>query len=59
MFFLSTGLTVCYTFRLIYYVIKIDYNYGSLYNISIEELGFLLPIFMLILMSVIGGSIIS
>ncbi len=58
-FFLSTGLTVCYTFRLIYYVIKIDYNYGSLYNISIEELGFLLPIFMLILMSVIGGSIIS
>nr|ARH54488.1 NADH dehydrogenase subunit 5 [Melolontha hippocastani] len=33
-FFISTGLTVCYTFRLLYYVLMGDFNYLVLNNVS-------------------------
>lgn len=54
-FFISTGLTVCYTFRLIYYVIVGDFNYLSLN--SIRDSGFIIlkGIFGLIFLVVFGG----
>nr|QGQ61694.1 NADH dehydrogenase subunit 5 [Pseudolebinthus sp. 1 RN-2019] len=59
MFFLSTGLTVCYTFRLIYYIMICEFNFGSLHCIGDENYNFVFPMFMLMIMSVIGGSLLS
>nr|QOL00667.1 NADH dehydrogenase subunit 5 [Loxoblemmus doenitzi] len=59
MFFISTGLTVCYTLRLIYYVMVGDFNFKSLHCLGDENCGFIGPMFMLTLMSVIGGSMLS
>nr|ALO76665.1 NADH deshydrogenase subunit 5 [Ceratocanthus sp. CER01] len=58
MFFISTGLTVSYTFRLIYYLIVGDFNFGSL-NI-INDQGYLMLKGMsgLIGLVIIGGSLI-
>nr|YP_010443330.1 NADH dehydrogenase subunit 5 [Coenochilus striatus]UTE83858.1 NADH dehydrogenase subunit 5 [Coenochilus striatus] len=58
MFFISTGLTVCYTFRLIYYVLVGDFNYLSLNSIS--DLGFTMLKGMtgLITLVVFGGSML-
>lgn len=58
LFFLSTGLTVCYTFRLIYYVLVGDFNYLRLSSIS--DLGFtiLKGISGLILFVICGGRIL-
>nr|ALO76994.1 NADH deshydrogenase subunit 5 [Sternolophus sp. STE01] len=57
-YFVSTGLTVCYTFRLIYYVLLGDYNFVSLSSIS--DLGFTMLKGMsgLILFVVFGGSML-
>ncbi|BBV28442.1 NADH dehydrogenase subunit 5 (mitochondrion) [Teleogryllus occipitalis] len=59
LFFLSTGLTVCYTFRLIYYVVVGEFNFKSMHCLGDENYGFVGPMFMLVLMSVIGGSLMS
>nr|YP_002456379.1 NADH dehydrogenase subunit 5 [Teleogryllus emma]ACB12519.1 NADH dehydrogenase subunit 5 [Teleogryllus emma] len=59
LFFLSTGLTVCYTFRLIYYVVVGEFNFKSMHCLGDENYGFIGPMFMLVLMSVIGGSLMS
>nr|ANU83262.1 NADH dehydrogenase subunit 5 [Loxoblemmus equestris] len=59
MFFVSTGLTVCYTLRLVYYVMVGDFNFKSLHCLGDENYGFIGPMFMLTLMSVIGGSMVS
>nr|YP_010954687.1 NADH dehydrogenase subunit 5 [Dorcus davidis]WMW30072.1 NADH dehydrogenase subunit 5 [Dorcus davidis] len=40
MYFVSTGLTVAYTFRLLYYVLSGDYNHFSFHGIS--DLGFVM-----------------
>nr|WGO57477.1 NADH dehydrogenase subunit 5 [Perisphaerus sp. 3 ZQW-2023b] len=56
--FFSTGLTVCYSFRLIYYVVCGDYMFSSF--CSLEESKFMLfSMFMLLMMVVVGGSIMS
>jgi NADH-ubiquinone oxidoreductase chain 5 len=57
-FFLSTGLTVCYTFRLLYYVIVGDFNYLSLNSISDIGLIMLKGIRGLIFMVVLAGRIL-
>nr|YP_010145951.1 NADH dehydrogenase subunit 5 [Gryllus lineaticeps]QQO79784.1 NADH dehydrogenase subunit 5 [Gryllus lineaticeps] len=59
LFFLSTGLTVCYTFRLLYYVMVGEFNFKSLHCLGDESYGFIGPMFMLMFMSVIGGSLLS
>lgn len=59
LFFLSTGLTVCYTFRLIYYVIVGEFNFRRLHCLGDENYGFVGPIFILMFISVIGGSLLS
>nr|UFR82910.1 NADH dehydrogenase subunit 5 [Protaetia speciosa jousselini] len=58
LFFLSTGLTVCYTFRLIYYVLVGDFNYLSLN--SINDTGFIMLKGMsgLIVLVIFGGSML-
>nr|QWK39729.1 NADH dehydrogenase subunit 5 [Omorgus chinensis]UFR81808.1 NADH dehydrogenase subunit 5 [Trogidae sp.] len=57
-FFLSTGLTVCYTFRLIYYVITGDFNYLSLNMISDSGFIMLKGMSGLIFLVIIGGSML-
>nr|ARH53773.1 NADH dehydrogenase subunit 5 [Cercyon borealis] len=57
-YFVSTGLTVCYTFRLIYYTILGDFNFYSLNSIS--DLGYTMLKGMsgLIMFVVVGGSML-
>nr|QPN54161.1 NADH dehydrogenase subunit 5 [Holotrichia sp. NS-2020] len=58
MFFLSTGLTVCYTFRMLYYVVLGDFNYLVLNSVSDSSFGMLKGMGGLILLVVLGGSIL-
>nr|AND96244.1 NADH deshydrogenase subunit 5 [Scaptodera rhadamistus] len=58
-FFVSTGLTVSYTFRLIYYVIIGDYNHFSLNMISDNNNKYMLKgMSGLILFVIMGGSML-
>nr|YP_009526702.1 NADH dehydrogenase subunit 5 [Cacoplistes rogenhoferi]AXY63905.1 NADH dehydrogenase subunit 5 [Cacoplistes rogenhoferi] len=57
--FLSTGLTVCYTIRLIYYVMGTNYNCWNNHCIGSENLVFIIPMVVLTLFSVLGGSMLS
>nr|QCX31981.1 NADH dehydrogenase subunit 5 [Amphimallon solstitiale] len=57
-FFLSTGLTVCYTFRLLYYVVSGDFNYLSLNSISDSGLAMLKGMGGLIFFVMLGGSML-
>nr|QPN54170.1 NADH dehydrogenase subunit 5 [Maladera orientalis] len=57
-FFLSTGLTVCYTFRLIYYVLIGDYNYLCLNGINDYSFKMLGGMMGLVFLVIIGGSIL-
>nr|ADO60504.2 NADH dehydrogenase subunit 5 [Eulichas sp. BMNH 840452] len=57
-FFVSTGLTVCYTFRLLYYSLMGGFNYMSLH--SLNDSGFIMIKGMmgLIFLVVFGGSML-
>nr|YP_010546436.1 NADH dehydrogenase subunit 5 [Miridiba trichophora]UYI30132.1 NADH dehydrogenase subunit 5 [Miridiba trichophora] len=57
-FFMSTGLTVCYTFRLLYYVIMGDFNYLSLNMVSDLGLIMLKGMSGLIFFVIFGGSLL-
>nr|QKX48651.1 NADH dehydrogenase subunit 5 [Oryctes rhinoceros]WAT94192.1 NADH dehydrogenase subunit 5 [Oryctes rhinoceros]WDA95533.1 NADH dehydrogenase subunit 5 [Oryctes rhinoceros]WDA95546.1 NADH dehydrogenase subunit 5 [Oryctes rhinoceros] len=57
-YYLSTGLTVCYTFRLIYYVLVGDFNYLSLNMISDKGFIMLKGMSGLILLVITGGSML-
>nr|AML26326.1 NADH dehydrogenase subunit 5 [Hydrophilidae sp. BMNH 1274336] len=57
-YFLSTGLTVCYTFRLIYYVILGDFNFFSFNMINDEGLIMLKGMSGLIMFVILGGSML-
>nr|AID52325.1 NADH dehydrogenase subunit 5 [Rondotia menciana] len=59
LFYLSTGLTVFYTFRLIMYVMINDYNLMVIYNLYDEDYTMLKSMFILLLMSVVSGSFLS
>nr|QNV11758.1 NADH dehydrogenase subunit 5 [Hydrobius fuscipes] len=58
-YFISTGLTVCYTFRLMYYVLMGDFNFVSLSSISDLGLTMLKGMSGLITLVVFGGSMLS
>nr|QPN54174.1 NADH dehydrogenase subunit 5 [Serica sp. NS-2020] len=57
-FFLSTGLTVCYTFRLIYYVIIGDFNYLCLNGVNDCGYKMLAGMMGLIFLVIVGGSML-
>jgi NADH-ubiquinone oxidoreductase chain 5 len=59
LYFFSTGLTVCYSFRLVYYTLTGEFNSSSLHPINDEGGIILRGIIGLLIISVIGGSILS
>nr|YP_010693146.1 NADH dehydrogenase subunit 5 [Zeugodacus depressus]WCB98379.1 NADH dehydrogenase subunit 5 [Zeugodacus depressus] len=59
LYFFSTGLTVCYSFRLVYYSMTGELNCGSLNMLSDEGWIMLRGMSGLLLMSIIGGSMLS
>nr|QNE85831.1 NADH dehydrogenase subunit 5 [Microphor holosericeus] len=59
LFFFSTGLTVCYSLRLVYYSLTGDLNCSSLNFLSDEGWIMLSGMMGLLVMSIIGGSMLS
>nr|YP_010631641.1 NADH dehydrogenase subunit 5 [Propomacrus davidi]WBP61419.1 NADH dehydrogenase subunit 5 [Propomacrus davidi] len=58
-YFFSTGLTVCYTFRLIYYAVVGDFNYLSLNLVDDSNFIMAKGMFGLIFFVIFGGSMLS
>lgn len=59
LFFFSTGLTVCYSFRLVYYSITGDFNRTTLNILNDKGWTISFRIFFLIVIAIIGGRILS
>lgn len=59
LYFFSTGLTVCYSFRLVYYSITGDLNCGSLNILNDEGWVILKGILGLLFIRIIGGRILN
>lgn len=58
LYFISTGLTVCYSFRLIFYRLSGDFNFFSLHIVNDKGLIILKSIRGLIIIRLIGGRIL-
>jgi len=59
LYFFSTGLTVCYSFRLVYYAITGEFNRRAFIPLSDERWVILRGIFGLVFMAVISGRALS
>nr|YP_010582838.1 NADH dehydrogenase subunit 5 [Psychoda alternata]AQX36173.1 NADH dehydrogenase subunit 5 [Psychoda alternata] len=59
LYFVSTGLTVCYSFRLMYYSLSGDFNFFSMHIMNDEGYLMLKSMSGLMLMSLLGGSMLS
>nr|QNE85577.1 NADH dehydrogenase subunit 5 [Pegomya bicolor] len=59
LFFFSTGLTVCYSFRLVYYTMIGDWNSFSLNFLNDEGWIMLKSMMGLLILSIFGGSLLS
>nr|AKN78904.1 NADH dehydrogenase subunit 5 [Chromatomyia horticola] len=59
LYFFSTGLTVCYSFRLVYYSMTGDLNCGSLNFLNDEGWVMMKAMLGLLIMSIIGGSMLN
>ncbi|YP_010419925.1 NADH dehydrogenase subunit 5 (mitochondrion) [Anopheles marshallii] len=59
LFFFSTGLTVCYSFRLCFYSMTGTFNSTSLHPLNDSSWIMLFSIWVLMIMAVIGGSFLS
>nr|QJW33801.1 NADH dehydrogenase subunit 5 [Lymantria sugii] len=59
LYYISTGLTMFYTIRLIMYLMLNDFNLMSIYNLYEEDYNMLKSMFILLGMSVISGSFLS
>nr|QNE85682.1 NADH dehydrogenase subunit 5 [Phaonia tuguriorum] len=59
LFFFSTGLTVCYSFRLVFFTMSGDSNFLSLNLLSDEGWVMLKSMIGLVIMSIVGGSMLS
>lgn len=58
LYILATGLTVIYTFRLIYFTIRGEYNLGSIRSVSDEDYVMTNSITLLGVGAVVGGSVL-
>nr|AEV91679.1 NADH dehydrogenase subunit 5 [Euphausia pacifica] len=56
---LATGLTVCYTFRLVFYTLSGDFNLHSLYSITDESYLMTTPMLFLGMGAIFGGAALS
>nr|UBA16540.1 NADH dehydrogenase subunit 5 [Celaenorrhinus victor] len=59
LYYISTGLTMFYTIRMLMYLMVNDYNLVSIYNLYDEDYIMLKSMFMLLFMSVVVGSFLS
>nr|YP_005351198.1 NADH dehydrogenase subunit 5 [Periplaneta americana]ADD71933.1 NADH dehydrogenase subunit 5 [Periplaneta americana] len=59
LFYFSTGLTVCYSFRLFYYTLCGDFNMLSMYNMGEYSFNMIKGMLGLLIMAVMGGSFLS
>nr|QRW36391.1 NADH dehydrogenase subunit 5 [Nebrioporus cooperi] len=59
LFFFSTGLTVCYSFRLCYYSITGDYNFFSLHSLSDSGWVMLKGMMIMLLFVIFSGCMLS
>nr|YP_010620961.1 NADH dehydrogenase subunit 5 [Hebardina concinna]WAX39305.1 NADH dehydrogenase subunit 5 [Hebardina concinna] len=59
LFFFSTGLTVCYSFRLFYYTLCGDFNLVSMFCMYEDSLNMLKGMLTLLFMAIMGGSFLS
>nr|YP_010626548.1 NADH dehydrogenase subunit 5 [Prospalta cyclica]WBK17736.1 NADH dehydrogenase subunit 5 [Prospalta cyclica] len=59
LYYISTGLTMFYSFRLVMYLMINDYNLMSIYNLYDEDYVMLKSMFVLLFMSIISGSLLS
>nr|AKF78685.1 NADH dehydrogenase subunit 5 [Teinopalpus aureus]UKT61975.1 NADH dehydrogenase subunit 5 [Teinopalpus aureus]UKT61988.1 NADH dehydrogenase subunit 5 [Teinopalpus aureus] len=59
LYYLSTGLTMYYTIRLLFYLMINEYNLLSIYNLYDEDYIMLKSMFMLLIMSLLVGSFLS
>nr|YP_009694108.1 NADH dehydrogenase subunit 5 [Sphaeronemoura grandicauda]QEI04376.1 NADH dehydrogenase subunit 5 [Sphaeronemoura grandicauda] len=59
LYFFSTGLTVCYSLRLVYYTMSGDFNTFSLHPLNDEGWVMLRGMMTLSFMAVLGGSLLS
>nr|WGO57776.1 NADH dehydrogenase subunit 5 [Episymploce sp.] len=59
LFYFSTGLTVCYSFRLFYYTLCGDFNLSSFYFMGEENKYMLKGMIGLLIMVILGGSTLS
>nr|AII02412.1 NADH dehydrogenase subunit 5 [Eudonia angustea] len=58
LYYISTGLTMFYSFRLMMYLMINDFNLLSIYNLYDEDYIMLKSMFMLMFMSVVSGSLL-
>nr|YP_009241706.1 NADH dehydrogenase subunit 5 [Mesophleps albilinella]AMP87973.1 NADH dehydrogenase subunit 5 [Mesophleps albilinella] len=58
LYYVSTGLTVYYTIRLLFYLMINDYNLICIYNLFDEDYNMLKSMFVLLGMSLISGSVL-
>nr|YP_010952574.1 NADH dehydrogenase subunit 5 [Theretra silhetensis]WMQ52907.1 NADH dehydrogenase subunit 5 [Theretra silhetensis] len=58
-YYISTGLTMYYTIRLLMYLMINDFNLLSVYNLYDEDYIMLNSMFLLLFMSVVSGSLLS
>nr|UZH35968.1 NADH dehydrogenase subunit 5 [Xizicus fascipes] len=59
LYFFSTGLTVCYSLRLVYYSMTGDFNSSSLHPLSDEGWIMLKGMLTLMIMAIMGGCMLS
>nr|WHL46494.1 NADH dehydrogenase subunit 5 [Dudusa nobilis] len=59
LYYISTGLTMYYSFRLMMYLMVNDFNLISIYNLYDEDYTMLKSMIILLFMSVISGSMLS
>nr|YP_010710295.1 NADH dehydrogenase subunit 5 [Dyscolus fusipalpis]WCS91863.1 NADH dehydrogenase subunit 5 [Dyscolus fusipalpis] len=59
LFFISTGLTVCYSFRLCYYSITGDFNFYSFHSLNDEGWIMLKSMLMMLISVIFMGSMLS